>query len=31
VPRGENAPQDHSRVSNIKFDILKKIVEKYEN
>jgi hypothetical protein len=27
VPRWDNAPQAHSRVSNINFDIFKKIVE----
>jgi hypothetical protein len=27
VPRWDNAPQAHSRVSNINFDIRKKIVE----
>jgi hypothetical protein len=27
VPRWDNAPQAHSRVSNINFDIWKKIVE----
>jgi hypothetical protein len=27
VPRWDNAPQAHSRVSNINFDILKTIVE----